>query len=149
MRKHRLFNWLTGKGKKPSHQPVTEGLRETLFGDCSLADWASHSESGEPWLFFTRAKQISDSGDHQGAVAILKQIVAMPNLESRHYLQAWHFLRQYGEQPPLSVAKNVLGLVVEVSMPQGLDLLAAYGDYSARYYNFSGAGVVWEGPTIP
>jgi hypothetical protein len=31
-------------------------------------------------------------------------------------------------------------------MPRGLDLLATYPDYHARYYNFSGAGVVWEHP---
>jgi hypothetical protein len=31
-------------------------------------------------------------------------------------------------------------------MPEGLDLLAAYPDHSARYYNYSGAGVVWEHP---
>jgi hypothetical protein len=31
-------------------------------------------------------------------------------------------------------------------MPKGIDLLAAYSDHSARYYNFSGAGVVWEHP---
>ncbi|MFO1459067.1 MAG: hypothetical protein U1G08_06625 [Verrucomicrobiota bacterium] len=44
------------------------------------------------------------------------------------------------------MAKQVLGVVIEVSMPQGLDLLAAYPDCSARYYNYSGAGVVWEHP---
>lgn len=31
-------------------------------------------------------------------------------------------------------------------MSQGLDVLAAYSDCSARYYNFSGAGVVWDRP---
>jgi hypothetical protein len=31
-------------------------------------------------------------------------------------------------------------------MPQGLDILAGYADHHARYYNFSGAGVVWERP---
>ncbi len=31
-------------------------------------------------------------------------------------------------------------------MPQGFDLVAAYVDHSARYWNFSGAGVVWEHP---
>jgi hypothetical protein len=31
-------------------------------------------------------------------------------------------------------------------MPGGVDLLAAYPDYSARYYNYSGSGIVWEHP---
>ncbi len=29
-------------------------------------------------------------------------------------------------------------------MKSGLDLLAAYADHTARYYNYSGAAVVWE-----
>jgi hypothetical protein len=61
-------------------------------------------------------------------------------------LQAWHFLRHNGQQPPPEVAKQVLGVVIEVGMPNGLDLLAAYPDHFARYYNFSGAGVIWEHP---
>jgi hypothetical protein len=67
-------------------------------------------------------------------------------LEPRHYLQAWHFLRQHGQHPPPDVAGQVFGVVVDVAMPEGLDLLAAYRDHSARYYNYSGTGVVWERP---
>ncbi|GAB2962493.1 hypothetical protein GCM10027048_33810 [Hymenobacter coalescens] len=40
----------------------------------------------------------------------------------------------------------MLGVVVEVGMEQGFDLVAAYADGTARYYNYSGAGVVWERP---
>jgi hypothetical protein len=32
-------------------------------------------------------------------------------------------------------------------MPSEVDLLAAYADRTARYYNFSGASVVWDHPT--
>ncbi len=37
-------------------------------------------------------------------------------------------------------------MVVEVAMEQGLNLLAAYADGSARYYNYSGSGIVWDIP---
>lgn len=70
----------------------------------------------------------------------------MPGLEAKFYLQAWHFLRELGEQAPKEKGKEVLGVVVEVGMPKGLDLVVAYADHRARYYNFSGAGVVWERP---
>jgi len=40
----------------------------------------------------------------------------------------------------------VLGVVVEVGMDSGHDLLAVYADKTAHYYNYSGAGVVWEHP---
>jgi hypothetical protein len=40
----------------------------------------------------------------------------------------------------------MLGAVIEVSMPSGLDLLAAYADHTARYFNYSGRAVIWEHP---
>ena len=43
-------------------------------------------------------------------------------------------------------AKDVYGVIVEVSMKQGLDIVAAYADHSARYFNYSGAAVIWENP---
>ena len=58
-----------------------------------------------------------------------------------------HALRAVGERPGGNDAKHLYGVVVEVSMPpDGLDLLAAYEDGTARYYNYSGAGVVWDRP---
>jgi hypothetical protein len=43
---------------------------------------------------------------------------------------------------------DLFGVVVEVGMKEGLDLLAAYSDCTARYYNYSGSGVAWERPTV-
>src|SRR5579859_2661267 len=40
--------------------------------------------------------------------------------------------------------KDLYGVVVEVGMDRGLDLLAVYSDRTARYYNFGGASIVWE-----
>jgi hypothetical protein len=37
-----------------------------------------------------------------------------------------------------------LGVIVEVRMDAGLDLLVAYADRRARYINHSGAAVIWE-----
>ncbi len=31
-------------------------------------------------------------------------------------------------------------------MAKGLDIVAAYPDHSARYYNFSGKSIIWEHP---
>lgn len=70
----------------------------------------------------------------------------MPDLESRHYLQAWHFLRELGEQPSAVEAKQLYGVVVEVGMDEGLDIVAAYADHTARYFNYSGAAIIWERP---
>jgi hypothetical protein len=40
----------------------------------------------------------------------------------------------------------VSGVVVEVGTEKDLDLVAAYADHHSSYYNYSGAGVVWERP---
>ena len=47
-----------------------------------------------------------------------------------------------GCRPP-EKAQDVLGVVVEVAMEKGLDLVAGYADHHARY-NYSGAAIVWE-----
>ncbi len=127
--------------------PLTEPpVRATLFGDMPLRAWCGGGQESEPWLSFVRARAMIERDDHQGAAGVLREILAMPGLESRHYLQAWHVLRSIGVAPEGGAAPELLGVVVEVALPRGLDLLAAYADLSARYYNFSGAGLVWEHP---
>lgn len=139
-----MFDWLKGK---PAPKPLE--IRDTLFGDRPLSQWTGVSAEAmalEPWASFGRAKQFIDSGDTPSATAALRGVLEMPHLESRHYLQAYHFLRELGVNPPSGKEKDVFGVVVEVGMDKGLDLVAAYADRHARYYNYSGAGVVWERP---
>jgi len=140
----RMFSSFFRKWKKQR----TNSIREPLFGDAPLEQWPPAGISSDlfPWSMFASARLHLAAGNLGDAVACWRQILQQPGIEPRHYLQAWHFLRQHGHQPPPEKAKQILGLVVEVGMPDGLDVLAAYSDYSARYYNFSGAGVVWDHP---
>ncbi|MCC6819281.1 MAG: hypothetical protein V9H26_06605 [Verrucomicrobiota bacterium] len=140
-----LLGSIFGKGKE---QPTANSIRETLFGDRPLDEWppANLDANEFPWIAFASARSHLAGGNQTAAIDCWEQIVGTPDLEPRQYLQAWHFLRQNGKEPAPDIAKQVLGVVVEVGMPKGLDLLAAYSDHSARYYNFSGAGVVWERP---
>jgi len=122
-------------------------IRNTLFGDVPLAELVkAHPkvQLTEPWASFHRARDLRDAGDMTGAREAVQQIVKMPGLETRVFLQAWHTLRELGEKSPPERAKAVLGVVVEVGMPKGLDIVAAYRDHRARYFNYSGAGVLWE-----
>jgi hypothetical protein len=121
--------------------------RDLLFGDRPLDAWpGGETAHGEPWETFRRARARARAGDRAGAVEALKSILAMAGLESRHYAQAWHFLRMAGVSPTGAEGKRVLGVVVEVGVNEGQDLVAAYADRSARYFNFSGAAVIWEHP---
>jgi hypothetical protein len=138
-----VFDWLKNKSSE-RHE-----IRDTLFGDTPLSQWSSvptETMALEPWASFGRAKQFMDSGDNRGAIASLQGVLEMPEVESRHYLQACHFLRELGVDASPERTKFLWGVVVEVGMQEGLDLVAGYTDHHARYYNYSGAGVVWERP---
>jgi hypothetical protein len=123
-------------------------MRETLFGDSPfeqvLKEGTSLAEF--PWNLFAAARSNLLAGNQVEAIACWREIFQHSELEPRLKLQAWHFLRQHGASPPPAIAKQVLGVVAELPMPQGLDLVAAYSDYTARYWNHSGSGVVWEHP---
>jgi hypothetical protein len=123
-----------------------QSIRDVLFGDQDFDSWTSHKIAGEPWNSFAEAKAGLDRGDKAICVEILKRITATQGLESRHYTQAWHFLKQLGVTPPKETAKDLQGVVVEASWNGGLDIVAAYADLHARYFNFSGAAVIWERP---
>ena len=110
--------------KKKPPQPE---IRNVLFGDLPISQWPSETASSdaEPWRSFATARNHLNSGHTQEAVNLFRSVLAMPELESRHYLQAWHFLRESGVQPDAAVAKDLLGVVVEVALPEGLDIAAA------------------------
>jgi hypothetical protein len=131
--------------KKKPQQPE---IRDVLFGDLPISQWPSKTAASdaETWLSFAKARDHLTSGHTREAVHLFQGVLEMPELESRHYVQAWHFLREVGVQPDDAVAKDLLGVVVEVGLPEGLDIVAAYADGTARYFNHSGAAVVWDAP---
>ena len=73
---------------------------------------------------------------------VVQTIGEDPAEESRVRLLAWHWLRAAG-QPVAS--RELLGVVVEVPLAEGLDVLAAYADGSVRYINHTGRVAVFEG----
>jgi len=138
-----LFGSLFGK---PHGQPVSHSMRDKLFGDAPLDQWPPPGVTviEFPWSAFASARSRIATGRTAGAIADWHEIAARRGIESRHHVQAWHYLRQHGQSPPPEHAKDVLGVVVEVGLPEGLDVLAAYADHTARYWNHGGGGVVWE-----
>jgi hypothetical protein len=133
-----------------SDQPagsISIDIREVLFGDEPLEKVASYAQGlagDNPWVCFAAASQRLAAGDSPGAIAALKKILPMRGLEVRLYLQAWHSLRALGQFPLVDEAREIQGVVVEVALDRGLDIIAAYVDGSARYFNYSGAAIVWD-----
>ena len=136
-----MFNLFKKKKKDPE-------IRDVLFGDLPLSECPKESSVAkeEPWPSFVEARNFISSDQPQKAIEVYQNILSMPQLESRTYLQAWHFLRSLGVHPKEEDSKKILGVVVEVSLDEGLDIVAAYSDHSARYFNYSGAAVIWDNP---
>jgi hypothetical protein len=136
-----VADWLR---KRPGD--TAPDIRDVLFGDVPLHEWAGQDRASAkaPWSWFVSAAKHLEAGNRPQAIEQLKKVIEAPGLESRHYLQAWYFLRQLGAPPPVAQAKEVYGVVVEYALEQGLDIVAAYADHTARYFNYSGAAVIWE-----
>jgi hypothetical protein len=124
---------------------LTPELRDSLFADIPLTQLARSGGQGEQWQFFVTANEALARGDKDAAVAALHSLVAVPDLEARLYLEGWNALRSLGAQPDSSIAKQLCGVVIEVSLAGGVDTLAGYTDMSARYYNHGGKAIFWEG----
>ena len=71
----------------------------------------------------------------------LQRIVVDPELESRIKLLAYHILSTVGKK---STDKILMGVVVELGLDEGLDVLAAYRDGTARYINYTGQMIIWD-----
>jgi hypothetical protein len=140
-----MFDSLMNRASS-SPDPEPPRIRDLLFGDLPASEWPRGFSTGQPWCSFVEARNHREAGETDEAVRLLRGILAMPALESRHYLQAWHFLRALGIEPSDEEGKRLYGVVVEVGLEQGLDIVAAYADRSARYFNYSGAAEIWERP---
>jgi hypothetical protein len=129
--------------------PHLLALRETLYPRASLDEYVSglntEALGSFPWSNFVAANESLQRGDQTAAISRLTQIVETEQLPTRVYLQAWHMLRSLGVMPSADLSGRLQGAVLEYYMEnQGLDIVAAYSDYSARYWNYSGTGIVWD-----
>ena len=146
-----MFSIFGKKDKKPAEPaipPVLLAMRETLYSspalEPTLQRLKDRANAPFPWANFVEAQQALQNGDKARAISLLKQIVETDGLETRIYLQAWHTLMSLGEQPPADLQAKIQGVVLEYHMDKGLDIVAGYADHTARYWNYSGTGIVWD-----
>ena len=133
----------------------TPAFYDTLFGDLPLGEWAQHGNrlEGEPWPAFARAAEARAAGQLAQACRTLVEITRMPDLESRHILQAWSGLRELNCPEGRAGERSVLGVIVEAAAEHGEsghDILAVYADRSALYLDHDGAVTTWppENPRL-
>jgi hypothetical protein len=151
--------------KAPGPSPEGEAAKlhdakELVFADdvdrlLSLGDKAARGKKPAPGAAKDPMTELAGAwarkrkGDAAGARAIVRAVLAAHPGESRVELLCWSALRQLGEAPSEADGQRVLGVVVEVPQPRGLDTLAAYADGRARYFNQAGGAVIWEEPDRP
>jgi hypothetical protein len=123
----------------PSFRPYAEEPANSIYTllFCDDLDPYRHNPTpprGYPWdaLF-------AEEDD----VAALQEIVSDRQLEARLKLLAYQRLRA-ANQPIEN--RELLAVVVEVGLDDGLDVIAAYADGTARYINQSGKMIFWESP---
>jgi hypothetical protein len=119
---------------------------QTLLGDIRLEQLVINTTDPEPWYSFGKARAEEDRGDSASALSTVRAVAMAQDIEARYRVLAWNLVRQLGGQLPRDGRREVLGVLVEIGMRERQDLLAAYLDRTAYYYNYSGAAVVWVRP---
>lgn len=76
----------------------------------------------------------------------IQEIAQNDSNEGRVRAVAFNRLRATGQKVP---AKVLLGVIVEIPQPQGLDVIAAFSDGGVRYLNQSGKVAIFEGHGNP
>jgi hypothetical protein len=113
--------------------PACNGIYNLLFcDDIELFRAGTDKEPQGPWLAV-----LAENPD----AAALRDIAEDPAQESRLRVLAYNRLREAGEPVP---AKKLLGVIIEMSFDEGLDVLAAFPDGRLRYINHSEKMAVFE-----
>ena len=126
-----LFSFLGKAQDGPYQDEAINEIYELLFCDQIELYNALLEEYNEyPW-------NVLSSGSQKA----LKKLVEDEEVESRTKILAYRKLKNLPKETKL------LGVIIEAHLPEGLDILAAYADGSARYINYTGNMVVWEKST--
>jgi hypothetical protein len=121
------------KSTKPDKEPFTNLMYELLFCD-NLELYKNKSERPDsyPWdILFSDTSKNAD----------LEKIIADTNADPRVKVLAYNKLFINGQKID---KKELLGVIVEVGLDNGLDVLASFRDGTARYINQSGKIIIWE-----
>jgi hypothetical protein len=118
---------------KPYKNKSTNLIYELLFCDnIELYKKNSQKPHSYPWDIL-----LSET-DHN---ADIEKIITDPNLESRVKILACNKLIKNGQKIN---NKELLAVIVEVGLENGLDVLASFKDGTARYINQTEKMLIWE-----
>jgi len=121
------------KSATPYKDAATNLIYELLFCDDINLYKSNHRQPvNYPWdVLFSDIANTSD----------LQKVIADSNTESRVKILAYNKLIANGQKAD---KKELLGVIVEVGLDRGLDVLASFSDGTARYINQMGGIIIWE-----
>lgn len=118
-------------------------LKEALK---QLKNRPPEDSANDPFSLWASSLAASQKGQREEAKKYLKQVLTIPDTESRVRLWTWKALRDLGERPSPKVAAEVQGVICELHNEAGVGTLAAYSDGRARWIGGQGALTIWESP---
>lgn len=118
---------------RPYADDATNTIYELLFCDNINLYKPDASVSPEyPWnILYAPVPDMVD----------LEKLVFDDNAESRIKLLAYDAMRR--NEFPIE-EKELLGVIVEIGLEEGLDVLSSYQDGTARYINYTGKMILWD-----
>ena len=117
----------------PYQSDATNAIYNLLFcDDLSFYRAKFEGPAEGPWKELFATTPATDA---------LRTLATTPSEESRVRILAFNAL---GQMAARTHPKELLGVVIEVGLDDGLDTLAAYSDLSARYINHSESMIIWE-----
>jgi len=104
----------------------------------------SEEAEGDLWYYIVGAFTRYKAGRMLEAKAEMHRVAEMQSGDSLVTLWAWNTLRAWGQSPDDGIAQKVLGVVMEVGLDNGTDVIAAYEDGTSRYVSRKGSMIIWD-----
>lgn len=104
----------------------------------------SEEAEGELWYHIVGAFTRYKAGRMLEAKTEMRRVAEMQSVDSLITLWAWNTLRAWGQLPDEGIAQKVLGVVMEVGLDNGIDVVAAYEDGTSRYVSRTGSMIIWD-----
>jgi hypothetical protein len=139
-----LFNFFKKPDQKlkgntpynPYRDEAANLIYNLLFCD-NLDLYKSNSQGDNSYPFNILFSDTSTPAD-------LQKLIDDGNADPRVQVLAYNRQRALGHMPN---KKELLAVIVEVGMDEGLDVLASFANHTARYINHTGKILIWETDT--
>jgi hypothetical protein len=128
-----LFSFLKKSPTDPYKDSATNLIYNLLFCD-NIDLFKANTKAPYTYPFDILFSEASTTADYQ-------KIIEDPNSDSRLKVLAYNRQLVKGQK---SAKKELLGVIIEVGLEDGLDVLASFNDGTARYINHTGKMIIWE-----